>query len=102
MAVRFRLFKVNTPPCPACKSTNTAKGRTVRIAAGLGLGVLGSLVVYVAGYIYPVGRILIPFLVVAGLIMAVIPPLAKYCCLDCDGYWNDGDTKVWRPRDPGA
>lgn len=96
--------KVVTPPCPdpECGSKDTTTGRSVRISAGLGLAIGGSLLCYLAGFIYPLGRILIPFLLVGGIIICFVPPLAKYCCLECDAHWNpDNPQKIWRPRPPG-
>ena len=95
-------FKINTPPCPDCGSTNTIAAKQVRWSAGLGIAIGGSLLCYVLGYLYPLGRVLIPFFFFAGVIICFIPSLGKYCCLDCDAYWNpETPGKIWRPKPPG-
>jgi hypothetical protein len=97
-----RLFKSSVPPCPACGSKNTITGRRLRLAGGLGIGLGGSLICYLAGFFYPLGRILIPFLLVAGFIIAIFPSPGRYCCLDCDAYWNPETPHIhWRPKRPG-
>lgn len=90
------------PVCPDCGSTNTATGRLVKLGAGFGLGVIASLICYVLGYFYPLGRMMIPFLIFFGIIMSITPCLGRFCCLSCDAYWNPENPKViWRPRPPG-
>ncbi|MEW6274484.1 MAG: hypothetical protein AB1556_05145 [Bacillota bacterium] len=90
------------PPCPSCGSTNTITARRLRLAAGFGVGIILSIICYVLGFFYPLGRVMIPFLLVTGMIMAVMPSLGKYCCLDCDAYWNpDRPDLIWRPKPPG-
>ncbi|MQL51131.1 hypothetical protein GFC01_02380 [Desulfofundulus thermobenzoicus] len=100
--MRLPFFKIKTPPCPACGSTDTTTGRMLRIAAGLGVGGGGSILCYLLGFLYPMGRIIIPLALLCGAVICFIPPLGKYCCLSCDAYWNPDNPKViWRPRDPG-
>ena len=95
-------FKIVTPPCPDCKSTNTIAAKQIRMSGGLGMAIGGSLICYLVGFLYPLGRLLIPFLFIGGIIICFIPSLGKYCCLDCDAYWNpDRPDKIWRPKPPG-
>ncbi|SFG55662.1 hypothetical protein SAMN05660649_01977 [Desulfotomaculum arcticum] len=95
-------FRIKTPVCPSCGSSDTTTGRIIRLAAGLALGIGVSMILYLIGYIYPLGRILIPFTFIGGMIICVIPPLGKYCCLECDAYWNpDNPSLVWRTKPPG-
>ncbi len=94
--------KIKTPPCPACGSKNTTRGRIIRLAAGLGLGFGGALFFLLLGYFYPWIRSLLFIALLCGLFVCLIPPLGKYCCLDCDAYWNPEDPdKFWRPKPPG-
>jgi len=95
-------FRIKTPACPSCGSNDTTTGRMVRLSAGFAIGVFISLIIYLIGYIYPLGRILLPFTMISGMIICVIPPLGRYCCLECDAYWNpDNPELVWRTRPPG-
>lgn len=90
------------PTCPECGSQNTSTARLVKLAAGFGVGIILSVFCYLFGFIYPLGRLMIPFLLIFGLILAVTPSLGKYCCLACDAYWDPKNPKVvWRPRSPG-
>lgn len=97
---RWSLF--DRPVCPDCGSSNTATARLVKLGAGFGFGVIVSVICYVLGYFYPLGRMMIPFLVIFGIILSITPCLGKYCCLSCDAYWNPETPKlIWRPRPPG-
>lgn len=101
--MRVPFFKITTPPCPSCGSPNTTTGRKVRLAAGLGIGAGGSFLCLLLGlFLYPPGLALVPIAAVCGFVVCLIPPLGKYCCLDCDAYWNpDNPKQYWKPRDPG-
>ncbi len=100
--MRSPFFKINTPPCPECGSQNTITGRKLKLSAGLGIAIGGSLLCYLLGYLYPLGRVLIPFFFFAGVIICFVPSLGRYCCLDCDAYWNpEAPHKIWRPQPPG-
>lgn len=100
--MRLPFVRIVTPPCPACGSKDTTTGRVIRLAAGLGLGLGGSLLCFLASFIYPPALILIPFLFFCGLIMCLVPPLGKYCCLECDAYWDPANPgMIWRPKPPG-
>lgn len=95
-------FRIKTPPCPSCGSNDTTTGRVVRLSAGFALGIVLTTIIYLAGYIYPTGRVLMPFTIVCGMIICVIPPLGKYCCLECDAYWNPENPElIWRTKPPG-
>jgi len=90
------------PVCPDCGSKNTATGRLVKLGAGFGVGIVGSILCYLLGFFYPLGRLMIPFLLLFGALMAITPSLGKYCCMDCDAYWNpETPETIWRPRPPG-
>ena len=100
--MRLPFLRVNTPPCPSCGSKDTTTGRMLRIIAGLGVGLGGSLVCFLLKFIYPLIVVMIPFLILVGLIMSAIPPLGKYCCLECDAYWDpEAPDLIWRPKPPG-
>jgi len=100
--MRLPFLRIATPPCPACGSKDTTTGRIIRLSAGLGLALGGSVLCYIIGFLYPTGRMLIPFLLFCGLLICFVPPLGKYCCLECDAYWNPENPElVWRPRPPG-
>lgn len=97
---RIGLFE--RPICPECGSQNTSTARLVKLGAGFGIGFILPIFCYAIGFIYPLGRLMIPLLIVFGLLMSVTPCLGKYCCLSCDAYWNPDNPKlVWRPRPPG-
>lgn len=90
------------PICPECGSENTSTARLVKLGAGFGIGILLPVFLYVISFIYPSSSIIIPLLIIFGLLMSVTPCLRKYCCLNCDAYWNPDNPKlVWRPRTPG-
>jgi len=100
--MRLPFLKITTPPCPACGSKNTTTGRLIRLAAGFGVGLGGSILCFLLAFLYPPGLILIPIALGCGFFICLIPPLGKYCCLDCDAYWNPDNPQLhWKPREPG-